>query len=212
MKKRIYQSIISHYEFCLEQHGDNHLGVDWPKLEDVNKRYRVMLELAMLSSNKKQSYSLLDFGCGAAHLLEYMMNQNLSVFQYSGVDISQKFISLCETKFPNVSFQAIDALADDSKLGMYDYIIMNGVFTEKRELSFDEMWNYFTSLLSVVFKHANDGVAFNVMSKQVDWEREDLFHVPYDLLASFLTKQISRNYVIRNDYGLYEYTVYVYKK
>ena len=88
---------------------------------------------------------------------------------------------------------------------------MNGVFTEKRELSFDEMWNYFTKLISIVYEKCNNGVAFNVMSKSVDWEREDLFHLPLDILSDFLCKKITRNFIIRNDYGLYEYTVYLLK-
>jgi hypothetical protein len=50
------------------------------------------------------------------------------------------------------------------------------------------------------------------MSKNVDWEREDLFHVSLDLVSDFLCKNLTRNYIIRNDYGLYEYTVYVLKK
>ena len=94
---------------------------------------------------------------------------------------------------------------------MFDYIILNGVFTQKRDLTFDEMLVYFKSLIKIVFSKTRIGIAFNVMSKQVDWERDDLFHLPMDTLASFLTKDISRNFVIRNDYGLYEYTTYVYK-
>jgi hypothetical protein len=30
------------------------------------------------------------------------------------------------------------------------------------------------------------------------------------LLAEFLTKDLTRNFIFRNDYGLYEYTAYVY--
>ena len=33
--KKPYNNIITHYEECLEKHGDTHLGVDWPKIEDV---------------------------------------------------------------------------------------------------------------------------------------------------------------------------------
>ena len=55
------------------------------------------------------------------------------------------------------------------------------------------------------------GIAFNVMSKDVDWERDDLFHLPLSELSSFLSKNLTRRYIIRNDYGLYEYTTYVYK-
>jgi len=46
----------------------------------------------------------------------------------------------------------------------------------------------------------------------VDWEREDLFHLSLDSLAGFLVKELGRDFVIRNDYGLYEYTTYVYRK
>ncbi len=81
----------------------------------------------------------------------------------------------------------------------------------KCDLSFDEMLAYFQAVVIRLFAKARIGVAFNVMSKQVDWERDDLFHLPLDILASFLTKNISRDFVIRHDYGLYEYTTYVYR-
>ena len=67
-------------------------------------------------------------------------------------------------------------------------------------------------MLMRVFAKARKGVAFNVMSKSVDWERDDLFHLSADRLITFLTKSLSRHFIIRNDYGLYEYTTYVYKQ
>jgi hypothetical protein len=97
-------------------------------------------------------------------------------------------------------------------LGEFDYVVMNGVFTEKRELTFDEMFDYFKQVMRVVFPKVRQGLAFNVMSKAVDWERDDLFHLPTDLLIAFLVKELSRHFIIRNDYGLYEYTVYLYKE
>ena len=93
----------------------------------------------------------------------------------------------------------------------FDYVVLNGVFTYKGDLSFDEMLAYSQAVISKVFDRARIGIAFNVTPKQVDWERDDLFHLPFDVVAWFLTKNISRNFVIRHDYGLYEYTVYVYR-
>jgi hypothetical protein len=115
-------------------------------------------------------------------------------------------------KFPNELFFQIDALQNPEKLNNYDYIIMNGVFTMKVDLSYQDMWNYFCQLLTLLFSKAQKGIAFNLMSKQVDWERTDLFHVGLDQLTAFLTKNLGRHFVIRNDYGLYEYTVYLYKE
>ena len=60
---------------------------------------------------------------------------------------------------------------------------------------------------------ANENTFFTArFSKNVDWERDDLFHLSLDKLSGFLCEKITRNFVIRNDYGLYEYTVYVLKK
>jgi len=210
MEQKKYLSIVSHYESCLEKYGDTHLGVDWPKKEDVDKRYRVMLEVIRPDTPGK--IKLLDFGCGASHLYEYIVQHKLDNIEYSGLDLSEKFIGLSRRKFPSINYYCIDILDDQVSLPDFDYIVMNGVFTEKRDLSFDEMFAYFQAIVGRAFDKARIGIAFNVMSKQVDWERDDLFHLPFDLLASFLTKNISRHFVIRHDYGLYEYTAYVYRE
>ena len=73
MENKKYMSIISHYESCLEIYGDSHLGVDWPKKEDVEIRYQVMLEVIKPLVNEK--ISLLDFGCGASHLYQYLIKK-----------------------------------------------------------------------------------------------------------------------------------------
>lgn len=204
-----YQSIIRHYEDCLAQHGDSHRGVDWPNAEDAAKRYRVMLELIRPSPEEQ---TLLDFGCGASHLYQYMLDQQIRGLKYAGLDASQAFCDLSRKKYPQNDYFCVDVLAEPDRLNEYDYVVMNGVFTEKRDLSFDDMYDYLRRMLSTVFAKTRRGMAFNVMSKQVDWERDDLFHMPIGELTDFLAKSLSRHYIVRNDYGLYEYTVYVYKE
>lgn len=156
--------------------------------------------------------SLLDFGCGASHLYEYILKNGLTNIEYSGLDLSKKFVDLSKSKFPSINYYCLDILDDPIDLPHFDYIIMNGIFTEKRELSSDEMFEYFKRVVTRVFSKALLGIAFNAMSSHVEWERNDLFHLPLDLLVDFLTKELTRNFVIRNDYGLYEYTTYVYRR
>ncbi|HWB62070.1 MAG TPA: class I SAM-dependent methyltransferase, partial [Chitinophagales bacterium] len=160
---------------------------------------------------KSPKVSVLDFGCGTAHLYQYILNNGYANIDYSGLDISEKFVEVAKGKYPDKNFYCADILSPESKLPQFDYVVMNGVFTEKRELSFDEMFAFFQQMLERIFDLTNKGVAFNTMSKAVDWEREDLFHLPTDLLINFLTKKLTRNFIIRNDYGLYEYTTYIYK-
>jgi hypothetical protein len=40
---RRYLDIVAHYKDCLARHGDNHLGVEWPRREDAELRHAVML-------------------------------------------------------------------------------------------------------------------------------------------------------------------------
>ncbi|MDN8616668.1 class I SAM-dependent methyltransferase [Variovorax ginsengisoli] len=204
-----YQAIIRHYEDCLAQFGDSHRGVDWPNAADAAKRYRVMLDLIRPSTTEK---TLLDLGCGASHLYAYMLDHDVEGLRYAGLDASSAFCALSRKKYPQNEYLCLDVLADPTRLREFDYVVMNGVFTEKREMSFSDMFDYLQRMLAVVFEKTRCGMAFNVMSKQVDWERDDLFHVSLDQLTDFIAKKLSRHYIVRNDYGLYEYTVYVYKE
>lgn len=210
MKTQKYLNIVSHYEACLEKHGDSHLGVDWPNQADALTRYRVMLEV--VRAQEPATVSLLDFGCGASHLYDYMLENGIRNIDYSGLDLSEKFVQLSRQKHPAVNYYCIDILKDSSSLPQFDYIVMNGVFTEKRELSHEEMWDYFRQMILKAFEHTRVGMAFNVMSAHVDWERDDLFHLPIDKLSSFLVKNVSRDFVVRHDYKLYEYTTYIYRR
>jgi len=204
-----YKKIVDHYENCFEQYGDTSKGMDWPNESDNMRRCNVMLGLIRKSS--KTNPTLLDFGCGTGHLLDYIKSNKLNDLTYAGCDLSTVFIDVAKGKYPECDFYELDILKEPKSLPNFDYIICNGVFTVKRELSFDQMWEYFKKMLSIIYEKANLGISFNVMSKAVDWERDDLFHLSTDLLINFITKNISRDFVIRNDYGLYEYTVYIYK-
>jgi SAM-dependent methyltransferase len=206
----VYCPIVAHYERCLERHGDCHLGVDWPHADEAKRRYAVMLELIPPSATRP--CRLLDFGCGAGHLLEHIQTSGITGLQYHGLDVSERFLALCRSKFPDGCFIHADVLDDAVVLPEFDYVVLNGVFTEKREVAFDDMWSYAQSVLLRLWTITRGGLAFNLMSAHIDWQRDDLFHMPCDSLAAFLKANLSRHFVIRHDYGLYEYTTYVYRE
>lgn len=205
-----YFNIVAHYENCLSRFGDTHLGVDWQSAEDADKRYQVMLDI--IKYEKNEMVNLLDFGCGTAGLLDYINKNNIYNINYSGLDISPAFIQVCKRKYPNIHFLNIDILEKKSSLPQFDYIVMNGVFTEKIDLSHKQMFAYFCSMIESVFPYFNKGMAFNLRSKQVESEDAELFHLSLDDLAWFLVKKFGRRFIIRNDYQLEEYTVYIYSQ
>ncbi len=199
--------IVNHYENCLEKFKDGHLSVNWNSEESANIRYKIMLECIKNSNNKTK---ILDFGCGNSLMYDYILKNNLQNIDYYGLDISQKFIDKAKEKFPQNSYYCVDILKENFNKKS-DYVLANGVFTNKSSLEFDEMFGLFKEILPKIFNIAKTGVAFNVMSKYVDYEKDDLFHLPIERMLDFITKNLSRNFVIRSDYGLYEYTTYIYK-
>lgn len=202
-----YLKIAEHYDKCFKEHGDSNLGVDWPNYKDTLTRHQVMLDLT-----QGEDCSILDFGCGLGHFYDFLkINGHNNFIQYSGLDINEGFYNTCKTKYPYLNFYHVDILQDNN-IPNFDYIVCNGTFTEKRDLSQDEMMEFFTSAITKLWDKCDKGIAFNLMSKHVDWEREDLFHVSLDELGWFLKKNLSRDFVIRNDYKLFEYTTYVYKQ
>lgn len=212
-----YYSIVRHYERCLGEHGGGHLAVDWPNQEDADKRYEVMIGVikpAGVWYSEQPLKTVLDFGCGVSGLREWLERKGVWPYghiHYEGLDISPAFVAKCRELYPSITYHCVDILTDPERVSEFDYVLMNGVLTEKRSLSWKEMWDYARQLLKAAWNITKVGLAFNVMSTHVDWQRNDLFHLPMDEAAHFISGNLSRKFTFRQDYGLYEYTAYVYK-
>jgi cyclopropane fatty-acyl-phospholipid synthase-like methyltransferase len=205
-----YHKIVAECEQDLEKYGDTFEGVGWTKKKEyADLRYRIMLE--GIRPDLQGPVRLLDFGCGASHLYEFILSKGIGGIEYAGLDLSDKYLALSRRKFPNLTFHQVDLLDPQATIPAYDYIIMNGIFTYKGGASHEAMWRYCQDLLLRVSGFARHCFAFNVMSKHLDWERNDLFHLAFDEIAHFLDARISRHFTMRHDYGLFEYTVYVYR-
>jgi SAM-dependent methyltransferase len=207
-----YHQIRTCTESYFARLGDSALGMGWPNIPDAVRRYEVMLDVIPNRRSLDHSVSVLDLGCGCGHLYEHLQQQSSSQIEYTGIDLSEQFIQRCQQKHPAADFRHMDILQTPELLESFDYIIINGIFTSRCSMSFEQMWSFVQAMLMLSFSRARQGLAFNAMSKQVDWEREDLFHLPLDALASFCCRNLSRHFVIRNDYGLYEFAAYVYQQ
>lgn len=210
-----YKIIADHYDKCFKKHGDTAQGADWPNEEDLQKRFEVLSE--NIKPQPSSITSILDFGCGTGRFLSYLLNKKKFLFLYDGVDINQSVIDLAKEKFDNIDL--VKFYCHDLKSGSllapdapttFNHVVANGVFTEKISLTEDEMWNFFSEKIELLWGLTKNSLAFNVMSKHVDYERDDLFHVSYDKMASFV-RTMTNEYAFRCDYGLYEYTVYMYR-
>jgi len=204
-----YLELADHIGACFDKFGDSYRGVDWWTEQDAHARYKVMLDLAEQRAGERPT--LLDLGCGCGHLLDYIRSQDIAWIRYRGADVLPKFVEHCRAKFPGIAFDCVDILRDPTYDPNVDFVAMNGVFTLKLSMTQDDMFAFFESMLVRAFAIARRGIAFNVMSDHVDRRRDIHFHVPFDRLATFITRRLGRRFVIRHDFLPYEYAVYVLK-
>ena len=202
--------LVDACEAAFEEHGDTYLGVGWTKSqENAELRYQVMLDV--VRPDGPAPATLLDLGCGASHLLEHIHRSGADGIVYSGLDVSKLFIDVSRAKFPDVDYYLGDIHDSALAVPVFDYVVMNGVFTYKGPLSFDQMVRQWERLVTAAIAHARVGVVFNTSSPYVDWQRDDLFHPPMSVLTDFMARSACPYFVVRHDYGLYETAVYAYR-
>jgi SAM-dependent methyltransferase len=194
----------------LHAYGDSFRGVGYTKsAHEAQDRYALMLEVVR---ERDTEVTLLDLGCGLAHMLDHIESRSdLPAIRYAGRDVSTAYVEAAKRRHPEADLDVVDVLRSDANVGEYDYVVMNGLFNWRGDLSTRTMQRYWERMTKVAFAHARRGITFNVMSTIVDWRRDDLFHLPFDVLARSVAKNLSRHFVVRHDYEAYEYTTYVYR-
>lgn len=208
-RKRRLIELRERYDDGLRRFGDNFAGLFYPNEADRLTRFDVMLDL-IERENEHAPVVLCDFGCGTGDLLAHIRRRSMQNITYIGVDISPVALAIARKKFPGVSFLEMDVLDESADVTAIscDFLVATGVFTGKFDMSHDEMWALVASTIRRLWPQVRRGLAFNVMSTIVDWERSDLFHLSMDDAARLLHDLVGRNVTIRADYGLYEYTAY----
>ena len=211
MEKSATIALKEYYEDKLKRNGVNFSGIAWPDIESTVMRYKIMCDLFRHRDDTNTSISLLYIGCGPGFFSEYLkFHQGLTV-DYRGIDISPAMIDAAQALYPDEVFEIRDILEDPIDGESVDYAVLNGVLTVKSNISTDDMTALAKNLVAKAFSCVSKGLAVNFMSEHVDWKRDDLFHFPFDEAMAFFKQSVTQNVVFRLDYGLWEYTAYLYR-
>ena len=128
-----------------------------------------------------------------------------------GIDINPDAIDIAMNKYPNNSYVCMDILKSTDGIGKHDYILINGLFTQKRGMNDSQMCQFLINTLNALYPHFTKGLAFNAMSGQVDFRQEDAFHLDLNWITSMIVNKFTRDFIVRHDYGLYENTIFILK-
>lgn len=203
---RIVRSIESRFA----ELGATPRGLWWPNAEDLAARYEVFMA-PLLPRPGAPRLSLLDFGCGLGFLPDWLAaNGMLDAVDYTGLDASPAILAAARARHPGLRFLEADVLRDGVP-GTHDAVLAIGIFTARFTNSEAEMRSYAEATLAALWPAARHCLAFNAMSKHVDWERDDLFHWPVDAVLRFSCARLSRHVAMRGDYGLWEHSYHIWR-
>ena len=193
-----YKKIIKHYNKLYKKYGYSEKSIGWGK-NRKNLRYHI------LCSNFNLNYkSILDFGCGFGNLISYL-NCYYKNFEYTGLDINEKFLEKARKHYPKNKFKKVNAFSSNIEK-KYDFIVSSGVHNTKIEDNY-----YFIKDTMKKFNAAsNYGFAMNFLSTNVDYKEKNLFYSnPSKILKIGLL--YSNNILLRHDYMPFEFTLIVFK-
>tara|TARA_B100001059_G_C17719983_1_gene520147 strand:+ start:279 stop:911 length:633 start_codon:yes stop_codon:yes gene_type:complete len=204
--------IKNYYNFYLKKHKKGSKAVNWGSKKSHQIRFCKILEASNFNNKK-----IHDVGCGLAHLYTFLKNKKIK-FKYLGSDISGEMIESARNQLVNkkINLQKLNLLKiNDKKLLKKisaDIVVANGLFTVKTNFSNEYWWKYIRKMLKKMFSITNECLVFNLMKSNVDFKEKHLYYQSLDQLLKFIEKNLSNQVVIKQDYPLYEYMVFVYKK
>lgn len=204
----ISQVLRDHYSQKFALHGASSEGVDWGSNEaNVLLRYQKMLEVLRNSDPRP---TLLDVGCGYGGLLGYANDRKIDL-QYTGIDIAQNMIEWARANQPAGKFMHGDFMDHDFE-SQFDYVVCNGILTQKLDTMALAMDQFAAQLIRKLFSLCTVGIAFNVMTTKVNYFSNNLYYRNPAELLSWCLSEISPHIKLDHSYGLYEYTLQIYRQ
>jgi len=206
MINKVSLSMKEHYKGTIIEHGSCARGVDWRDEDTAEIRHGHMKNLMLFSNSDT---TLLDVGCGYGAFLGYLKRKSISV-NYSGIDLVKEMIGVAACEHPEASFIIGDFL-DEKFKDNFDYLICNGILTQKLDASLLEMERYYKEVVKKMFSLSKIGCCFNMMSTRVNFFAPNLFYRHPSEVLTYCLSEITQNVRVDHSYGLYEFTVYLYK-
>jgi SAM-dependent methyltransferase len=205
----ISNALAEHYSEKFSQHGPSPEGVDWgPDQSKVLLRYDKMLQVADCNTGIKPS--LLDVGCGYGGLRQYAISRNIDL-DYTGIDVAGNMIEWAKGNISSGTFIHGNILEYKFDRG-FDYVVCNGVLTQKLETAALQMDQFAAQLIRHMFSLCEVGIAFNIMTSKVNYYSNNLYYRNPAELLSWCLSEMTPHVRLDHSYALYEYTTYLYRK
>ncbi len=195
-------NLVEQYQRAFATYGDTPSGVLWPRGRQ-NLRFD-----ALTRHFKGDGFSVLDYGCGLAHLRAYL-DARFSRYEYHGADIVPEFLEAVRGKYPDATLQLVRSHADVST--SVDHVVISGVFNIIDGTNQATYLELVFAALKHLFSLARVSVSVNFMTDHVDFVQPQAMHMNVERMMDFIRQHLSPRMRVDESYMPYEFTLVVLK-
>lgn len=195
------------YTNNLKEFGIDSRSVGWNSPESQEMRF---LQMAKVIDKSQESISINELGCGYGEFYKYLKDANYPVSEFIGYDISQAMLDAAREYLGED--EAVKLVHHDQVNQMADYTFTSGIFNVRFKEDPEAWINYIKDTLKCMYNNSRKGIAFNLLTKYVDFEAENLYYADPAFYFDFCKTELSRYVTLVHDYPLYEWTLLVKKE
>lgn len=192
--------IQKRHEASIQRFGYTHQALFWVSKEVQEVRFQ---QLVKILGDTKQSFSMLDFGCGFGDFYDYLVFHDF-LPDYLGLDVSPEMIRSAKALHPSLEF-INGELADMPFIAQqFDYVFLSGALNEV----VDSDGSYAKAVIKELFNLSAKGMAFNLLNKKDDQiaQAVDLQSFYPDEIVSFC-QEFARKVELIEDYLTSDFTI-----
>ncbi len=195
------RSYVDHFRRRLATYGEDVRAL-WNSSASQRTRFEVLCAVGGLSGR-----SVLDVGCGFGDLITYLQEAGTPPATYCGIDLSPEMIEIARKQHPGARLECRDLDEQPFPDGSYDFLLGSGLFFLPHPL-----WKeYVSQIVARMFACCRVAVAVNFLSVySAAKDRESHYARPSDVLGD-LQQAITPRIVLRHDYRVNDFTVYLYR-
>ena len=194
--------LVEQYQRAFAEHGNTPAGVLWP-------RGRQALRFDALTRHfSSGGFSVLDYGCGLAHLKDYL-DQRFSQYEYHGADLVPEFVNTAAAKYPEAHVRLVQSHMDVST--PVDHVVISGTFNIIEGADRAAYVERVQAALLHLFSLARVSLAVNFMTDRVDFMQPQALHVSVEGMMDFMRQRLSPRLMVDESYMPYEFTLVALK-